>query len=248
MPHFLNKLDHRPWPLPEGRWVMEQRWHDLLFSHWPIRPEILRPLIPRPLELDTWDSEAWLGVVPFRMSGIRLRGAPALPGISAFPELNVRTYVSFEGKPGVWFFSLDAASLIAVATARLWFHLPYFLAKMSLLENGGSIHYLSQRTGSGTPGIRLQAQYSPASEAFAATSGTLDHWLTERYCLYAGNTRRMYRGEIHHAPWQLQRARAEFGANTMTDSLGISLPDIAPLLHFAKFQSVVAWAPLLLTR
>jgi hypothetical protein len=181
------------------------------------------------------------------MSGIRLRGAPAIPGASAFPELNVRTYVSFEGKPGVWFFSLDAASLIAVTTARLWFHLPYFLAKMSLSNNDGMIHYSSQRSGSGTPGIKLQGQYAPVGEGFEATPGSLDYWLTERYCLYEGNNRRMYRGEIHHGPWQLQRAQAEFRANTMTDSLGISLPNIAPLLHFAKFQSVLAWAPRLLT-
>src|SRR5437867_5100192 len=125
---LLNQTSHRPWPLPSRPWVTTMRWHDLLFLHWPVRPEIIRPLIPNGLELDTFDGAAWIGVVPFRMTGVRLRWLPPLPGISAFPELNVRTYVRVRDRPGVYFFSLDAGSRTAVAMARAWFHLPYFHA------------------------------------------------------------------------------------------------------------------------
>jgi len=226
---------------------MKQVWHDLLFAHWPVNPESLRLLIPPPLELQTLHSQAWIGIVPFRMSGIRLRGTPAVPGLSAFPELNVRTYVTFQGKPGVWFFSLDAASRAAVITARAWFHLPYFLAKMKLVSMESYLLYTSDRVASGSPGIQLQTAYRPTRESYIAQPGSLEHWLTERYCLYAADSSgRIYRGEIHHAPWQLQHAEASFQMNTMTARLGIALPAIPPLLHFARFQDVRAWAPRLL--
>jgi uncharacterized protein YqjF (DUF2071 family) len=128
----LEQVAHRPWPLPPGGWVMAQIWHDLLFAHWPVPQAVLRPRIPAQLAVDTFDGQGWLGVVPFRMSGVRLRGTPRVPWLSAFPELNVRTYVVADGKPGVWFFSLDAGNAIAVAIARAWFHLPYFRARMSM--------------------------------------------------------------------------------------------------------------------
>src|SRR5579859_5771812 len=147
----LEQIAHRPWPLPAGRWVMAQNWHDLLFAHWPLPAAILRPHVPARLEIETFGGQAWLGVVPFRMSGVRLRGTPAVPWLSAFPELNVRTYVVADGKPGVWFFSLDAANPMAVAIARAWFHLPYFRACMSCtgtmdgLSTAASASTLEQR-------------------------------------------------------------------------------------------------------
>src|SRR5262245_39338566 len=128
MRKILDRIAHRPWPQPDGPWVMAQTWHDLLFAHWRIDSALLRPQIPSALEIDTFDGEAWIAVVPFRMSGVRLRMAPQVPGLSAFPEVNVRTYVKADGKPGVWFFSLDATNAVAVAAARLTFHLPYFRA------------------------------------------------------------------------------------------------------------------------
>jgi uncharacterized protein len=121
----LEQVAYQPWPLPAGGWVMAQSWHDLLSAHWPVTAAALRPHIPARLAIDTFDGQAWLGVVPFRMSGVRLRGTPAVPWLSAFPELNVRTYVLADAKPGVWFFSLDAGNAIAAAIAREWFHLPY---------------------------------------------------------------------------------------------------------------------------
>lgn len=223
---------------------MAQVWHDLLFAHWPLPPENLRPLIPAGLALDTFDGRAWLGVVPFRMSGVRMRGTPAIPGLSAFPELNVRTYVSHGGKPGVWFFSLDTTNFATVIGARAWFHLPYYRAQMKLAKKDHSIVYHSRRNHAGAPGAVLQARYSPTGKPFAAQPGSLDYWLTERYCLYAADSRqRVYLAEIHHRPWPLQPAEAEFAVNTMTAQLRMALPPTPPLLHFSGVQDVRVWPP-----
>jgi len=203
----------------------------------------LRPLLPRQLQIDTFEGQAWLGVVPFRMTGVRLRGTPVLPGLSAFPELNVRTYVTCGGKPGVWFFSLDAGNSLAVAIARAWFHLPYFRARMSCAKRDGWIHYQSERMHRGAPSGLLAGGYHPVGEIFSARRGTLEYFLTERYCLYAADRRgRIIRGEIHHPPWPLQEAEAEFTGNTMAEALGIALIS-RPLLHFARRQDVLVWPP-----
>jgi len=240
----LEQGAHRPWPLLAGRWVMAQTWHELLFAHWPVGAAQLRPLIPAGLEVDVFEGKAWLGVVPFRMSGVRLRGTPAVPGLSAFPELNVRTYVVAGGKPGVWFFSLDAANGIAVAVARAWFHLPYFRARMSCTERNGWIEYQSERVHGGAPSAKLRGRYRASGEVFASRRGTLEHFLTERYCLYAQDAKgRLIRGEIHHAPWPLQPAQAEFTANTMAQAAGVTLRPAEPVLHFAKRLDVVVWQP-----
>ena len=204
----------------------------------------MRPYIPAALQIDTFDGQAWIAVVPFRMSGVRLRATPALPWLSAFPELNVRTYVVADRKPGVWFFSLDARNPAAVAIARAWFHLPYFRARMKCEDRDGHIHYSSERTHHGASPGTLQVNYRPAAEVFEAKPGTLEHFLTERYCLYSADPRgRLYRGEIHHQPWQLQIAEADFQQNSMTEASGITLPSQKPLLHFARRQDVVVWHP-----
>jgi uncharacterized protein YqjF (DUF2071 family) len=243
-PRPLDRTAHRPWPLPGGAWIMAQSWHDLMFAHWRVDAALLRPLVPAALTIDTFENQAWIAVVPFRMSGVRLRGTPALPWLSAFPELNVRTYVVAEGKPGVWFFSLDAQNPIAVAAARAWFHLPYFRARMQCEQRGGWIHYSSERTHRGAkPGV-LEAKYRAIGEVFEAQPGTLEHFLMERYSLYAqASDARILRGEIHHRPWQLQLAEAEVEQNSMTEAAGIALPSQNPLLHFAVRQDVVAWNP-----
>jgi uncharacterized protein len=223
---------------------MAQSWHDLLFAHWPIEAARLRPHIPARLEIDTFDGQAWIAVVPFRMSGVRLRGTPALPGLSAFPELNVRTYVVAKSKPGVWFFSLDAQNSVAVAIARAWFHLPYFRAAMQCEDQTGWIRYSSKRTHRGASPCALKASYRPIGEVFEAQPGTLEHFLTERYCLYSvGSRGRILRGEIHHQPWHLQPAEAHFQQNSMVEAAGIATPSQEPLLHFARRQDVVVWNP-----
>jgi len=233
---------HRPWPLPQRPWVMAMRWHDLMFMHWPIRPEVLRPLIPAMLEVDTFDGWAWLGVVPFRMTGVRPHYLPAFPYLSAFPEMNVRTYVKTPGRSGVWFFSLDAASRLAVRAARFWYGLPYYDARMRVVQEGATVHYHSTRTHRHAPAATFEASYTPSGEVYHAHPGTLEHWLTARYCLYAVDRRgRAGYGDIHHAPWPLQDATAEVRSNTMTMPLHLDLPRTQPVLHFARYLEVVAW-------
>jgi uncharacterized protein len=223
---------------------MAQSWRDLLFAHWAVDAAMVRPHIPAQLEIDTFGGQAWLGIVPFRMRGVRLRWTPPLPWLSAFPELNVRTYVKAQEKPGVWFFSLDAANAAAVAAARFSFHLSYFLARMECREIDGWIRYESERFRRNAPRAAFEGRYRAAGDFFEAQPGTLVHFLTERYCLYsAASEGRIYRGEIHHPPWLLQPAEAQFLRNSMAEAAGLILPAEPPLLHFAKRQDMVAWAP-----
>ena len=235
---LLHVTDHRPWPLPSGPWIMKQIWHDLLFAHWPIAPERMRTRVPVELPLDTFDGQCWLGVVPFWMSGVRARGLPPVPGLSRFPELNVRTYVSNGKRPGVYFFSLDAANLPAVWAARIFYYLPYFYASMSSVERNGKVHYFSQRRESPA---EFRAAYQPRSQPRQAAHGSLEHWLTERYCLYTVHRGRVYRCEIHHPPWPLQDATGQLEVNTMAAAAQIELPDREPLLHFSRRQDVLIW-------
>ena len=223
---------------------MAMTWHDLLFAHWRIPFAAVRPLVPGTLSIDTFDGSAWIGVVPFRMSGVRLRGTPALPGPGAFPELNVRTYVTDGAKPGVWFFSLDAASRLAVRAARRWFRLPYFDAEMSCANDGDDVVYRSHRTHRGAHPAEFAARYGPSGRPFAAQPGSLEHWLTERYCLYAAAPDgALLRGEIHHAHWPLQPASAAIDTNTMAEAAGVALPAERPHLLFARKLEVVGWTP-----
>ncbi len=223
---------------------MAQTWHDLLFAHWPVPSSAVREIVPRELEIDTHEGSAWIGVVPFRMSGVRLRGLPRLPGIHAFPELNLRTYVRVADKPGVWFFSLDAASTVAVAIARAWFDLPYFRARMRCDPRGDDVDYDSERTHAGARPAAWRGVYGPTGPIELAQRGSLGHWLTERYCLYARSKRgRLTRGEIHHAPWPLQPAHAEIEADTIAAASGITLSGRAPHLVFARRLDVRIWAP-----
>jgi uncharacterized protein YqjF (DUF2071 family) len=217
---------------------MKQTWHDLLFAHWPLPHAALRPLVPAQLELDQFGGLCWVGVVPFRMSGVTARGMPPLPGLSSFAELNVRTYVTHGEKPGVYFFSLDAANLPAVWAARKFFHLPYFHARMSCRNRDGEVLYSSQRMESPA---EFRANYRPTADVRLRAKGSLENWLTERYCLYTTHRGKVYRGEIHHHPWPLHDAEAEFESNTVAAASGIALPDAAPHLLFARRLEVLIW-------
>jgi uncharacterized protein len=240
---LLKQTAHRPWPLPDGPWVMTQVWYDLLFAHWPVPLEDLRRVVPPQLELETYDGQAWLGVVPFGMTRVFPRFTFPVPWLSHFLELNVRTYVRVGDKPGVYFFSLDAANPVAVEVARRGFKLPYFNAQMKLTRTGEWVNYRSFRTHIGAPPAELVARYRPVGEVYRSTPGTLEHWLTERYCLYTvDKDGGVLRGEIHHPQWPLQRAEAEFTANTMAAPHGLTLPDVPPLLHFAKRIDTLEWA------
>ena len=218
---------------------MAQTWNTLLFAHWPVPPETLRPRIPSGLTLEQFGAHAWIGITPFVLTGLRPRGTPAIPGLSAFPELNVRTYVSYEDRPGVWFFSLDAASRLAVWAARGLYHLPYEFARMRVRHIGERIEYRSARpTAEG-----FEASYGPAGAPLASPAGSLEHWLTERYCLYAWSRRgALQRAEVHHAPWPLQPAVAEVRRNDMLRVHGIEVEGPAAHLRYARRMDVVVWS------
>ena len=232
----------RTWPLPRQPWVMRMRWSELLFAHWAIDPAAVAKLLPAGVTLDTRDGKAWVGVVPFLMSGVAPRLCPPIPGLSRFLELNVRTYVAVDGKPGVWFFSLDAASRVAVRVARATFNLPYMDAAMSIRQDqNGAVHYRSRRTHRGEPAADLDVSYGVAGEFAEAEPGSLEHWLTARYCLYSANRRGcLFRGEINHPPWSLAPAHYLERSNTMGDGLGFSF-DGEPHLLLARPVDVQAW-------
>ncbi len=219
---------------------MRQQWNRLLFAHWPLPPENLRPLVPPALSLDTWESNCWLAVTPFYLSGLRARGLPHPPFV--FGELNVRTYVTLGSKPGVYFFSLDAGSVAAVLGARTAYALPYFYARMNIDCVNDTVHYRCRRAHMGKI-AEFEAHYRPVSTVRYASRGTLEHFLTERYCLYAVEAGRVYRAEIHHVPWPLQEAEAEISRNTMAAASGIEVPDVPPLLHYARMLEVLVWPP-----
>lgn len=242
MPPLPIELSPRPYPAPTRPWVMAQRWHDLLFMHWPVDPAELRKVLPPQLPLDTFEGVAYVAVVPFRMSGVRPRFFPPVPGLSAFPELNVRTYVTIDGKPGVYFFSLDAGNAIAVAIARALFHLPYYNARMALTRSGADITYSSERTHRSAGAAALHARYRPVAPVEYAVPGSLEYWLTARYCMYpVDQSGQVYRGEIEHPPWPLQRASVDLTDNTMTAPLPLLLGGPPPLVHFSAFLDVVVW-------
>jgi len=238
-------VDHRPWALPPRPWIMAQRWTDLLFAHWPIDAAALREIVPAALPIDTFENRAWISIAAFYLSHLRARWLPALPLVSEFPELNVRTYVTLGDRPGVYFFSLDAGSALAVAAARATYFLPYFRANMSIRAAAdGTLQYRSRRTDPRGGAAELSVRYRPTGPISRAKRGSLDHWLTERYCLYAvDHAARVRRAEIHHHPWPLQPANAEIEVNTMASAAGIALPTMAPRLSFASRLDVVVWAP-----
>ena len=220
---------------------MRQTWLDLLFAHWPVPASRLRALVPPSIAIQEFDGTSWVGVVPFRMEGVTARPLPDVPGLSAFAELNLRLYVEVDGKPGVWFVSLDAANRLAVWAARRFFHLPYFHADMEARDEHGRMRYCSVRRGAGAR-VAFRGAYGPVSEVAETRPGSLEHFLTERYCLYTRDRAgRILRADIHHAPWPLQRATAEIEENTIADAQGIPLVGPPPLLHFSRRLDVVVW-------
>jgi uncharacterized protein len=231
----LVELDHRPWPLPTRPWIMVQVWRDLLFAHWSVPPATIRQLVPEQLVLDSFEGQAWLTIAPFHMS-LRLRGLPPLPGMFDVPELNCRTYVAVEGKPGIYFFSLDIASRAAAFGARTLYHLPYFHARMRIKKQNGSFSYFSARGKA-----KWRATYAPSSLPRHAMPDSLDYFLAERYCLYTVWKGRTYRGNIHHAPWLLQDAKVKIEENTVAQAAGIELSPVPKVVSFARELKVLIW-------
>ncbi|MDY7232780.1 YqjF family protein [Hyalangium rubrum] len=219
---------------PAGRTVMYQRWRTLLFLHWEVPAEALARLLPPGLTLDTYEGRAFVGLVPFTMRGVRPAGLPPFPPLSNFHETNVRTYVHREGKdPGVWFFSLEAANSIAVRLARAWFKLPYHFARMQLDREGEWISYRSERLWPAPVPARCAVRCLPKGEATASTPGTLQHFLVERYFLYTAHGGALWRGQVHHPPYQVRGAEVEGLDETLLEAAGIQRPASTPLAHFS---------------
>ncbi|MCX6116835.1 MAG: DUF2071 domain-containing protein [Proteobacteria bacterium] len=245
--------NHRPWPVPNSPWLFRMRWTQLLFAHFPVDPKILAPFIPEGLSLQLFDGVAWVAIVPFVMENTAPRGIPAVPGVSKFLELNVRTYVVPSGKindsmetakPGVFFFSLDANSKFAVRAARKFFHLPYMDAHMSLSvdDKNNGINYNSHRFHKGQHPCVLDVSYHASSEELLKDKSEFEIWASERYCLYSVDHKgQVWRGEIDHDPWPLQTATVEIRKNTMFDQLPIKPLSDAPICHFSRSIDVRGW-------
>lgn len=234
----LREVGHREYPHPVGRPGWRQRWLDLAFFHWSVEPEVVGPTLPDGLELDLFEGRAWLSVVPFRMEDVMLRGLPAIPRVSDFPELNLRTYVVRDGKPGVWFYSLDADQSVAVWAARKFFSLPYFKADMRCEADGEGVNYSSVRREGG---VEFEADYRPVGEVYFSEPGTLEAWLTERYCLYAERKGKVHRGEIHHRQWPLQKMEFEIERNGLFEASGFDLSGGPELAQFSRGVDVAVW-------
>lgn len=237
----LDEVAHRPWPLPDAAWVQGQTWCDLLFAHWRVPAEALRRVVPPVLPLhEDAEGGTWLGVTPFAVHGLHARGTPPLPWVSHFPELNVRTYVELDGKPGIYFLSLDAARRAAVIAARRTYRLPYFHARMRVAKTGARVDYDSVRIDAAGRPARFRGSYAPTG---ASTGDPLARWLAERYCAYTlDGDGRPLRIDIHHPPWPLQPASGELDAQGMADQVGIRLEG-EPLLHFSARQDTLIWPP-----
>ncbi len=228
---------------PENeRVVMTQTWQDLLFLHWRVPVETLRSLIPAALDLDTFKGEAYVGLVPFTMRNVRPLPFPAFAPLSNFHEINVRTYVRFQGEaPGVWFFSLDASNRIAVQISRRLFHLPYYFAKIGLEkreQEGQSpvFSYSSERVQPGSKALHAvsaHVEYTPLCLPCASEPGSLSAFLAERYLLYSEARGKLYRGQVHHSPYPLQPAQVFTLADSLVKEAGVSVLDSPPLAHYA---------------
>jgi uncharacterized protein len=229
---------------PPGRPVMYQTWGKLLFMHWPVAAELLRPLIAPRLGIDTFEGSAWVGVTPFTMWGLRPPSLPPLPGLSTSHEINVRTYVHLDGVPGVWFLSLDASNALAVWGARVAYFLPYFKARMRLQSDGAAVHFTSTRTHPGATPARFDATWTRGDPLPLAAPGSLEFFLVERYCLYAAGRGRLYRARIYHPPWPLRQAERLSFTSTMLESHGLPTRQDPPLLHAqGEPLQVGVWRP-----
>ncbi|MBC8082913.1 MAG: DUF2071 domain-containing protein [Hymenobacter sp.] len=233
-------------PTRRRPYLMRQHWSELLFAHWPVAPELLRPYLPARLELDLFEGQAWLGVVPFTMSGIRPLGLPAVPGLNRLHELNVRTYARLDGVPGVWFLSLDATNPLGVWAARTLFHLPYLHARIRLNEANGTLRAVAERTHRGAAPAAFAATWTPGELLPPARPGSLAHFLTERYFLYTAGPNllqdvrgsNLWRGRLWHEPWTLREVTLSEWDSTLIEAHGLPTPTGPPLLYAADALEV----------
>jgi len=230
---------------PEQPVLLHQNWHHLLFLHWEIPYAELQALVPAGLTVDTFEGKAYIGLIPFTLTGVRAIGTPPLPWISSFHEVNVRTYVHHKGEnPGVWFFSLDASSSIAVAAARAAYKLSYFNAEIELEASKEALPVIDFRSHRNDPRgpspAHAHVRYQPIEgPATPAAPGTLEHFLAERYILYSlDETRRLHRARVHHQPYPLQRAEVLALDETLVWVAGVRRHDSVGLRHYAREVNV----------
>ena len=238
--HIGKKVEHRSWPLPSNKWIMRQVWRNVLFLHWPIKPRLIRPHLPPELEIDTFEGFAWMGIVAFTMKGIYFRGLP-FSVVPSFPEVNVRTYVVYKGKPGVFFLSLDVDDWASLNIAKRWYRLPYNPANIEVRTGeNGAIQYKSVRKA-GNP-LAFEGSCIPTNDTYFAESGTLDHWLTERYCFYTTrNGKDIYHGDIHHLPWPLKKVDVHINQHTLFSPFNIHVSNDPPIAHFSQGVDSLMW-------
>lgn len=267
---ILCKTDHRPYPLPSAPWVMRETWSKVMFAHWPIPSRLIKPLLPPHLELDTFAGDAYISVLAFRMSGVRLRFLPPIPGANEMLQINIRTYVKHNGKPGIYFLAVDSSHLPTVLLTRLTLGLPYHHADISIKKRfvgyKSTVECISKRLDTAESRLQLhlketerhvgemnrtggalEVSYSPSLDAWHAQSGSLEHWLTERYGLYNFHAGKLLRVDIHHHPWPLQAAEAEFRRQSLLtplqNQLGFDLP-VTPLhVYYAERIDALIWLP-----
>jgi len=231
--------DRRLTSRPAGPRMMLQNWAHLLFMHWPIDEASLSPFLPAQLEVDQHDGTAWIGLIPFQMRNVRPVIGPALPGISSFGEINVRTYVMHHGEPGVWFFSLDASSPLAVWFARTVYHLPYFRATIETEQDGSQIRFSSRRRS--TERAVFEAAWEPGAPLGRIKPGSLDWFLTERYRLFTAIKDEIRSVEIRHEPWQLRHATVSHFESSLIEASGLPTPNGSPVLHHSDELAVEVW-------
>ncbi|PLT35052.1 YqjF family protein [Bacillus sp. V5-8f] len=230
----LKQVDHRPFPLPKAPWIMTQVWRNLLFLHYPIQPEAVEKYIPDELMLDTFEGKAWISIIPLRITNMRVRGLPPLPFLHSYLELNVRTYVVRDGIPGIYFFSLDADHLLAVAGARIGTGLPYKQAKIRFKEERETFRLISERLKEGDLLESLDVSYKPSETLYETEPGSVDHWLLERYCMYSFHGGHLLRGDIHHEKWKVRDAKVDILFNSMAPYLCSNCSDNPPIIHYSS--------------
>ncbi|MDQ0217800.1 YqjF family protein [Peribacillus cavernae] len=227
----LKEIEHRPYPLQPSPWLMTQVWRDLLFMHYPVSTDIIKSYIPTELELDIFENKAWISMIPLRITNMRARGIPPVPYMNSYLELNVRTYVVYQGIPGIYFFSLDANHPLVVTGARTVTGLPYKHANMSFEKHEETFHYASQRIHTAK---KLNVAYQPGHILFEPQEGSIDHWLLERYCMYSFRGGQILRGDIHHDKWKVNRAEAVISTNTLVPFIPGEFIGKPPLLHYSR--------------
>jgi uncharacterized protein YqjF (DUF2071 family) len=247
MREYQIRTSFRPRPLPSGRWSVMQRWNDLLFAHWPIAAAQIAPLIPEGLDVDTYQGSAWLGVVPFWLERLKVRGIPSVPGFCRFPDLNFRTYVRDRatGTPGVYCFSIDASSLLAVALARFVYQLPYFWAEMHMEQRSEREFAFYSRRHFASGQVIFKARYrglGPSEQTMTPCMGSFEYFMTERNCLFSMDQHgHATRANLHSISWPLEEAEAEIERNDLAETIGIKLPDCRPILHYSRRLALYVW-------